>query len=327
VEGEARIVNDGSEPAFPWAARTDETRRVCLNELVEQAIAAAQPRAATRGVSVEARHDAPFRMIEVNDEQLRCAIAHLLLYALRFSQHERPLVVWTHLNSQFAEIGVRNAGAGVRPRMLAPNPGNLWQARHVESVEALGFDMTLAKRLVDILDGHLELRTAARRGAPPSMLIRLPADTLGAVAATPPERCALSRAGATPRLDGTHVLLVEDDPDALEFLALVLRAAGADVTCHSYPEAAFAFFTTATAANRPDVVVSDIAMPLEDGYSFLRRLRSWEGRTAALPVHAIAVTAFSRDEDCRLALAAGFDRHVSKPLDAARLVATIAHWT
>ena len=135
------------------------------------------------------------------------------------------------------------------------------------------------------------------------------------------------RAGFAPsaRLDGVHILLVEDDMDALDFLALILRQAGATVACHGMAASAFDYFVGAE--RPPDIVVSDIAMPAEDGYSFLSRLRTWENRHGRIPVPAVAVTAFSRDEDVRRAQAHGFDRHVPKPVEASALIELISSLT
>ena len=98
------------------------------------------------------------------------------------------------------------------------------------------------------------------------------------------------------------ILLVEDDPDALDFLALILRQTGATVS--AFPLAAPAFDFYSHSERLPDIVVSDIAMPTEDGYSLMWRLRAWELNHGRIPVPAVAVSAFARDEDVQRAQAA-----------------------
>jgi CheY-like chemotaxis protein len=325
MEHQARTTEDKLVDIGPYEQESSADRiSIGLHVLVDQAIDSVRPRAAEHGVMIEARHDVKQSLVRVDEERLRRALAHVLLNGIRFSRPDRPLIVWTCFTPQFVEIGVRNAG-GHRPA------GRRMPSRHsasrsqVEAIESMGLDMALARHFVELQGGHLDLRAAARHGAPASTVLRLPAEI--ALACPSLRRAHAVSGGMThPRLDGTHVLLVEDDPDALEFLTLILRAAGARVSGFTYAGAAYSFFVDASEADHPDVVVSDIAMPMEDGYSFLRRMRSWESSSSSLPVPAIAVTAFSREEDCRRALISGFDRHVAKPLDARKLVETIAQW-
>ena len=302
---------------------------VSLPVLVEQAINQARARAEARDIVVQPKHDTRQRLLQVNEDQLRRAIIHLLLNGIKYAESNRPLVIWTYFNPAFVEIGVRNAGGyppSVNPRYSGVRESNASPPR-LHAIGSLGLDMALAKHFVERQGGRVELRASARHGAPASMVIRLPEDVALPLAAIPSRGNGTTQSSQRTRLDGTHVLLVEDDPDALEFLTLVLRSTGARVSAYTYTAPAYSFFVNAAAEDRPDVIVSDIAMPMEDGYSFLRRMRNWEASQAVLPVPAIAVTAFSREEDCRRALVSGFDRHVAKPLDASCLVDTIAQWS
>jgi CheY-like chemotaxis protein len=171
-------------------------------------------------------------------------------------------------------------------------------------------------------DGRMLLR-ADGSGNPPSVVIRLPAHLVKRREDSE-RHFASSRRLPPRRLDGVHVVLVEDEPDALDFLSLVLAQSGATLSTFSLAGPAFDFI--AHCSRQPDVVVSDIAMPVEDGYSFVRRLRNWEAAHARIPIPAIAVSAFARDEDVQHAIASGFDRHVRKPVDTARLIDLIAFW-
>jgi CheY-like chemotaxis protein len=121
----------------------------------------------------------------------------------------------------------------------------------------------------------------------------------------------------TPLLTGLHVVLVEDDADAREGLALILQGRGARVTAVGSAGDAF----TAVSRDRPDVLVADIAMPDEDGYSLIRRVRATAGRHATIP--AAAVTAHARDEERRAALEAGFQVHVAKPFEPVQLARAV----
>jgi CheY-like chemotaxis protein len=124
-------------------------------------------------------------------------------------------------------------------------------------------------------------------------------------------------AAAAP-LEGLRVLVVDDDPDARDLLCALLGQRGASVSTASRAEDAFELLTT----ERPDVLVSDIAMPGEDGYTLVGRVRALPAdQGGATP--AIAVTAYAASSDRARALAAGFDHYLSKPVDLDKLVETL----
>jgi CheY-like chemotaxis protein len=128
----------------------------------------------------------------------------------------------------------------------------------------------------------------------------------------------------SPRLDsavlaGARIIVVDDDPTAVELITEVLVQAGGEViSCGTADDALQAF-----ARSRPDVIVSDIEMPGQDGYSLIRKLRAL-GPEQGGKTPAVALTAFGRPEDRIRSLRAGFNIHVSKPVDPAELVAIVA---
>ncbi|HEX8915750.1 MAG TPA: response regulator, partial [Humisphaera sp.] len=124
--------------------------------------------------------------------------------------------------------------------------------------------------------------------------------------------------GDFARLDGLRVVVVDDDDDGREVVRAALSASGAEVIARANAADAF----DAVVAHRPDVLISDIAMPGEDGYSLVRRVRGLDGSTRQ-PL-AIAVTAFASEDDRRRAISVKFDHHVAKPVDPAELTRLIA---
>ena len=128
--------------------------------------------------------------------------------------------------------------------------------------------------------------------------------------------------GALPqgsRLDGLRVLVVDDDPDALDLTSSILTAAGAAVrTCLSAPDALVVFQEW-----RPDVLVSDIEMPAEDGYSLIRKVRALDSDHGG-NTPAVALTAYGRTQDRMLSMTAGYSMHVPKPVDPGELTTIIA---
>ena len=121
-------------------------------------------------------------------------------------------------------------------------------------------------------------------------------------------------------LAGVRVLAIDDEPDALALLRVVLEAAGAEVSTFASPADAR---WIGMAAERPDVLIVDVGMPEMDGFEFIRRLRSSADATVR-DVPAAALTAFARSEDRTKALQSGFEMHLAKPVDPGELVAAIA---
>jgi CheY-like chemotaxis protein len=131
----------------------------------------------------------------------------------------------------------------------------------------------------------------------------------------------------TADLAGLSVLVVDDEPDARDVIARVLERAGASATrCASVREA-----VAALRSARPDVIVSDIAMPNEDGFDLIRIVRDMAGSLSTssssgpnMPVPALALTAYAREEDRARCLSCGFGAHLAKPVDPAELLGVVA---
>jgi CheY-like chemotaxis protein len=124
-------------------------------------------------------------------------------------------------------------------------------------------------------------------------------------------------------LAGLRALVVEDEDDARELVKSVLSHYGADVIAASSAAEAYTTLTTTPPRERPDVMVADIGMPGENGYDLVRRLRVWESERG-LHTPAVALTAYGRVEDRVRALNAGFQMHVTKPVEPAELATVIA---
>lgn len=293
-----------------------EPQLIALDVLVDGAVCLARRTLGTDSRSIHVEHEPHPFVLNLDAARVQRALAHLIVTAVKNKGPSSPsIAIVSHASAAGADIGITQAGADIDARSLAETAPHTYDAQ-------LDLQMALVRQLVELQGGSLVLR-AAGANLPPSLVVRLPARAVkrrdGGMK-TPATGAPLGR-----RLDGVHVLLVEDDPDALDLLALIMRQTGATVS--AFPLAAPAFDFYSQCETPPDIVVSDIAMPVEDGYSFLWRLRVWESTHARVPVPAVAVSAFTRDEDVQRARKHGFDAHLSKPVDASQLIKLIATWT
>lgn len=159
------------------------------------------------------------------------------------------------------------------------------------------------------------------RTGTPAIVPEITDDLIVAVAKGDEERIRLIRTaslGALLDLSGTHVFVVDDEPDAVALLKEILNAAGARVTTAGSARAALETIQNA----RPDVLVTDVGMPVMDGFELIERLRRADDQ-ALRDIPAAALTAYARTEDRAKALLSGFEMHLAKPIDPAELVAAV----
>ena len=178
----------------------------------------------------------------------------------------------------------------------------------------LGLGLALARQIIELHGGSINVKSAGTDSGA-EFSVRLPeADALAQAASAP-------RSGATTiTLKGITVLLVDDSDDGREMLEVALRGYGADVLAVESTDTAIAMLTHGRFA--PDVLVSDIGMPASDGYDLIRRVRNLSPGIRHIP--AIAVTAYADSEDRIQALTAGYQLHLSKPVDPAFVASSIS---
>src|SRR5439155_9136896 len=222
------------------------------------------------------------------------------------------------------EIVISDTGIGIHPDFL---PYIFERFRQADSGTArqrggLGLGLAIASNLVDMHGGTIRAASGGD-GQGATFRVRLP--LMAVQQAAPDEERRVHPRQERPAslthlasLTGTHVLAVDDDPDARRLLQEILEAAGARVTTASSASAAF----DAVRESRPDVLVADLGMPIVDGYELIKRLRQ-SGDAAVRAIPAAALTAYARSEDRAKALETGFELHLAKPIDPAELVAAI----
>jgi len=189
----------------------------------------------------------------------------------------------------------------------------------------LGLGMAIVRYLVELHGGEVRAQSEGEnRGATFTAMLPLRVAQPVAVAQPAVQSPAFDdeQAESLPQLSGLRILVVDDQYDSRTFLAELLQGHGAYVCAAASTAEALETFTR----ERPDVVVSDIAMPGEDGYDLIRTLRARSAREGGL-TPAVALTAYVRDEDVAAALAAGYQRHMRKPVVVSDLIAAVAELT
>lgn len=293
--------------------------RVPLAVLVEEAMESVRPAAQLKRLRLEASHDPSISMVMADADRLRQAMTKLLSNAVKFTPEDGIVSMTTRrIGGGGLAIEVSDTGAGIEPAKLPLVFERFQQADSSTARRAngLGLGLTLAQQLVELHGGRIGVHSeGVGRGS--TFTIELPAEALCEDAAP---------AGAQPAdspLAGKRIVIVEDDDDGREVLGLILRNAQVELQSFNRAAAAYEYLAHASEGERPDALISDIAMPDEDGYHFIRRVREMEGGEHRPHIVALALTSFARVEDRIRALKAGFDAHVSKPIDPERVLRTL----
>jgi CheY-like chemotaxis protein len=296
-----------------------------LSEIIDAAMESMRPAAGGKEIRLrfENRLGSESDRIVGDPDRLQQVIWNLVSNSIKFTPPRGGVDVTLERRDGEFEIAVQDTGQGMTPDFLAQAFDRFRQADSstTRAHGGLGIGLAIARHLTELHGGSIAAESAGvDLGS--RFVVRLPRVAIGLEPAESPaprsDPEAREPAGSAIDLRGVRILLVEDQWDSRELMAEILRLAGAEVTATgSAPEA-----MEALAATRPDVLVSDIGMPGEDGYALLRRLRtSAPARFASIP--AIAVSAYAREEDRIRSLSAGFQLHIAKPFEPVELLAAV----
>jgi signal transduction histidine kinase/two-component SAPR family response regulator len=299
--------------------------RTNLSAIVEAAMEAMRPAAEGKTIHLtfDNRLGSGADRIVGDPDRLQQIIWNLISNAIKFTPvRGRVEVTLTREGGEF-EISVADSGNGMAPEFLAHAFDRFRQADSsaTRTQGGLGIGLAIARHLAELHGGSVSAESPGP-GLGSTFRVRLPAQALGLEEAEEPPREAARlpepTEGRLQSLAGVRILVVEDQQDNRDLIAEVLRAAGADVAeAASVHEA-----LTALRVLRPHALVSDIAMPGEDGYSLVRRIRQWPAEEGGATA-AIAVSAYAREEDRARALAAGFHEHLRKPFEPRALTTAV----
>jgi protein-histidine pros-kinase len=281
--------------------------------IVEDAVDVIRPAARAKDIAIVTTTDEPQAHVTADPDRLRQIVWNLLSNAIKFTPAEGRVEVAVRRHGDYVQVEVRDTGVGIAPHFL-PYVFDRFRQADSSSTRAhggLGLGLAIVRHLVELHGGTVAAESAGEgRGA--TVRIELPASRHLPAPPRGPRH-------THENLHGVHVLVVDDRADERELLAAILERHGARVSTADSARAALQILGDA----RPDVLISDIAMPDEDGYVLLRRVRGLAPAQGG-GVPAVAVTAHARAEDRDRALAAGFQSYVAKPIDRARLLQAIA---
>jgi CheY-like chemotaxis protein len=290
-----------------------------LVSVIEMAIDAARGLAEARNISLSSELEPITTKVSGDAERLQQVVSNLLTNALKFTPEGGRVAVRLDRVGTRARVTVADTGSGIPPESLPHVFDRFWQADSSDTRAhgGLGLGLAIVRHLVAAHGGVVRAESAGE-GKGATFIVELP--TIGAhPGALPPAVSPIeSRPRTLPRLDHVRVLVVDDDADTLELFNRVLERQGAVVgtaaTVREAVEAADEF--------DPHVIVSDISMPGADGFELIELIKKRRGKVTDLPF--IAVTAYARADARDQILAAGFRRHLAKPVEPADLVTTVA---
>lgn len=296
-----------------------DVQQVDLAGVVSAAVQSTLPTAQTKGVQLEQILDPLTGLVSGDPNRLQQVVWNLLTNAVKFTpKGGRVQVTLERVNSHL-EITVSDTGIGIQPEFL---PHVFDRFRQADAGTArryggLGLGLSIVKQLVEMHNGQVRAKSAGT-GKGSAFIITLPLVPVSAEKPTQShpktELQPENDTTALPDLGGLLVLVVDDEPDSRDLIHRVLERAGARViTAGSAAEG-----LSTVLRERPGLIVSDIGMPVEDGYAFIQKVRALEGDLSKTP--AVAVTAFARSEDRRRVVRAGFQSHIAKPMDASELI-------
>jgi len=322
VDHQTRLIDDLLDTSRIVSGKLNIERRAAnLVEIVLAALDASRPGAAAKEIDLRFTPDDASTTVVGDAGRLQQLVSNLLSNAVKFTPERGAIAVLLLKNADRVQLQVRDNGIGIAPEFLPHVFDRFSQADTSAARRAGGLGLGLALvRHIALLHGGQVRADSAGMGRGATLTVELPAAPAGARVAAPPAERRAANEGA---LADVRVWVLDDDPDAHEVAALTLRQSGALVEGSSSAAELAGALERALPGQGPDVLLIDLAMPGEDGFEALRRVRALEmacGAERYIP--AIALTAFTQIERERL-LAAGFADRVDKPLDPEKLVAAI----
>lgn len=301
-----------------------EIQRVDLGAVIDATMSSIRPAAEAKEIRLQLVLDPQVPAVNGDPGRLQQVFWNLLTNAVKFTPKAGLVAVTLARVKSHVEVRVADDGEGIDPTFL-PHVFDRFRQADASSTRrygGLGLGLSIVKQLVELHGGRIGVESeGVGRGATFRVVLPLPATSLHPRASEPRREHSDpgSESGtgidtARPDLHGADVLVVDDDTDARSLVRRLLTDCNAVVRIAGSAAEALEQIQLVT----PDVLISDIGMPGEDGYSLIQRIRALQGRKARIP--AIALTAYARAEDRVKVLQAGYERHLAKPVEPSGLL-------
>jgi PAS domain S-box-containing protein len=299
-----------------------DVQRLDAASVIEEALASAQPAADAKGVRL-VKVLGSAAIVQGDPGRLQQIVWNLVSNAIKFTPRGGLVQVTLRKVDSHIHIQVSDSGQGIRADVLPHvfqrfRQGDGSATRHHGG---LGLGLAIVKNLVEMHGGSVEASSEGENHGS-VFTVRLPLAMATSVPESRADTPDLFQGPLSELLDGLQILVVDDEEDARDVVQRLLEEAGANVKTAETAGEALAIIDEGLA---PDIILSDIGMPDQDGYDFMRRVRSMPGDISEVP--AAALTALARVEDRKRALMAGYQTHLAKPVDPSELVAMVASLT
>jgi len=296
-----------------------QLRELDLESTVAAAIDVIRPAAEAKGIDLNVNFSSAAPLVRGDEDRLLQVFWNLLSNAVKFTERGNITVRLARAGTD-VRVSITDTGQGIAPEFI---PYVFQRFKQADPSAArrhggLGLGLALVREIVHLHGGSVDVQSAGLKcGA--TFTVTLPASR---VAGQLPVARTAAQLSTASQLKGIHILVLEDDPDALDIVTTAVTDAGASLVAVTSVDAALGVLR-AKSGERPHVVIADIGLPGADGYTFINELRQMPAADGgALPV--IALTAYATKQDRRNALVAGFSAHVGKPFVPEYLIATIS---
>ncbi|WP_445302141.1 PAS domain-containing protein [Microcoleus sp. LAD1_D3] len=287
---------------------------VDLSNVISEALETVRLAAEAKAIQIYTKTLPSLGIVMGDAGRLQQVIWNLLSNAVKFTPHRGQVTVTLSVDGTHAEIQVTDTGKGIRSDFLPYVFEHFRQedGAITRKFGGLGLGLAIVRQIVELHGGRVAVESQGE-GLGAKFTVRIP------LASRFHELPAIEQpSDSTGDLSGIHVLVVDDEADSRELVAFVLEQAGAIVTSVGSATKALQAFSQAV----PEIVVSDIGMPEMDGYMLMRHIRSLPVEQGG-QIPAIALTAYAGEMDIKQAIAAGFQRHLAKPIDLDAVVAIV----
>jgi PAS domain S-box-containing protein len=292
-----------------------------LETIIKTALESLYPAAESKNIEIKSNFDFPAKFILGDPDRLQQIMWNLLSNAIKFTPKGGEISVSLQQVESQIQIKVSDTGQGISREFLPYVFDRFSQADGTSTRKfgGLGLGLAIVRHLVEMHGGTVEVESAGLNQGT-TFIITLPVkasfDTETTSEALPLLGGNIS-AAPYPNLRGVQILIVDDDADARLLLTTIIEKSGAEVVTASSVSEALERLENF----KPHILISDIGMPGEDGYALIRQIRARD--TGEHKISAIALTAYARAEDRTLAMEAGFQMHVAKPVNPEELLATL----